>query len=32
VSSLRTGSLESLRQRNRLGVVDVLRRKGAVSG
>jgi predicted NBD/HSP70 family sugar kinase len=31
VSSLRTGSLESLRQRNRLGVVDVLRRKGAVS-
>jgi predicted NBD/HSP70 family sugar kinase/biotin operon repressor len=31
VGSLRTGSLESLRERNRLRVVDALRARGAVS-
>jgi predicted NBD/HSP70 family sugar kinase/biotin operon repressor len=31
VAQLRTGSLESLRERNRLRVIDVLRARGAVS-
>src|ERR1700750_1245048 len=31
VGHLRTGSLESLRERNRLRVVDALRQRGAIS-
>ena len=31
MGQLRTGSLESLRERNRLRVVDALRQRGAIS-